>query len=257
MNQLQVVEHTHQAHGNIAHKLRRTVGAGAKQGFPVEAAFSETQKAGIRPQEVDNRDDGTQNLRNSRGNRRAHQPPVEHSHKESIQNNVADACRDHHRQRQIGLFRRDAETLKGILHHIGRQRQLNDDAIGYAILQNLSGSPQSHCCRSEEGNGSDGEHHCTNYRSISQQRKDFIGFFRIAHAQCHGNQGRTAAADHKADGAKHHQIRHNEIDGCKSGLARIVGDKNTVNHTVDGGKNHHDNGGKGEAQKAAIGEMIG
>lgn len=48
-DQLDIIEHAYKIHGNIAHKLRRTVSAGPGYGFPIKGCSAQTQDAVIIP----------------------------------------------------------------------------------------------------------------------------------------------------------------------------------------------------------------
>ena len=92
---------------------------------------------------------------------------------------------------------------------------------------------------------------------VGQQGEQLVGPFFVAHAQCHGDEGRTAGADHEAQGTEDHQVGHDQIDGGEGGLAREIGDEDAVHHAVDGGEDHHGDRRQGEAEQTRIGEMVG
>ena len=72
-----------------------------------------------------------------------------------------------------------------------------------------------------------------------------------------GNQGTATGANHKANGSKDHEKRHDQIHRGKGGLAYKIGHEKTVHHAVDRGKDHHDHGGHGKADQFGIGKMLG
>ena len=72
------------------------------------------------------------------------------------------------------------------------------------------------------------------------------------------SHNRTAnGAEHKAQGARDHEKGHDEVHGGEGGLAYEIGDEVAVHHAVNGGEDHHDNGGQGKEKQLFIGEMIG
>jgi hypothetical protein len=54
-----------------------------------------------------------------------------------------------------------------------------------------------------------------------------------------------------------HQEGHDQIHCCKSAFSNKVGDKESVNHTVNGCENHHYNRWKNKLQKFFISKMFG
>ena len=256
-HELQVIEHTDQAHGEVAHQLRGAVGGGPQQGLAVEGASAQPQKAGVGPGEVNDGDDGTGGLGRGGGHRRADEAPAEYAHEQGVQHNVGAAGDHSHDQRQIGLLGGHAEALEGELQNVGRQHRLDDAAVGDGVLQHLPLAAQELRRRAHEGDGKDGQHDAANDGGIGQQGENFIGLLPVAGSQGHGHQGRAAGAHHEAQGAEDHDVGHDEVDGGEGGLAGEIGDENAVHHAVDAGEDHHGDGGQGKPDQPGIGEMVG
>ena len=76
---------------------------------------------------IDERTESTDRLsdRCRRGGPR--EPPSECHHKQSVQNDIRDACGDREEQAELGLLRGDEEALKDALEHINNGRAAKGD----------------------------------------------------------------------------------------------------------------------------------
>lgn len=123
LQKLNVIEDTNNGHGNIVEQLGRTIETDFEKGFPIKGCLGQAQETGIFSAEVDERDNTTDALAQSGSSGSTRKPPGKSYHKDRIQNDVGKPCCNGGIEAQIGLFRRGKETLKFILHHIGRGSQ--------------------------------------------------------------------------------------------------------------------------------------
>ena len=71
-----------------------------------------------------------------------------------------------------------------------------------------------------------------------------------------GDQSRATCPDHKSTTAQDHEEGPDEIDGGEGGLPHEVGYEKPVDHTVDRGECHHDDGREGKAEELAVVEAL-
>ncbi len=64
----------------------------------------------------------------------------------------------------------------------------------------------------------------------------------MARTHCDGDQSAAAGAEHETHAAQDDQHGHNKIDGCEGCFSYKIGDEKSINDTVDGSKDQHDNG---------------
>ena len=78
--------------------------------------------------------------------------------------------------------------------------------------------------------------------------------FSLAHHL--GDQGAAACTEHKAEGTYDHQEGHNEVYSGKGRFSHKVGDEKPVYHTVDRGKDHHQDRRHCKAKQSLVSKMI-
>lgn len=92
---------------------------------------------------------------------------------------------------------------------------------------------------------------------IDEHGKILIGIFDLSFTKRLCNNGTTTGSDHETESADAHQKRHDQINRCKSAFSNKVGDKKSVNHTVNGCEDHHYNRRKHKLQKFFISKVFG
>ena len=124
LDELEVIEHAHKAHGHVAHEFGRAVGAGLQKRPAVIACSAEAQDAGIFAREVHERDAPADDLTERRGDRRPGELMLlrQRHNEHRVQHHVRHTRRDRHDKSEMRLLRRDKKALKEILHHDERQR---------------------------------------------------------------------------------------------------------------------------------------
>ena len=257
--QLDVVEHSHQIHGHIAHKLRRAVDTGTEHHSDLKIGFSQPQEAGIFTGEVDQRHGAAHHLTHGRCHGSTGQLVFlrQQDHQHRIQNHIGKSgghCDD---QPQPGLFCRDEKGLKQKLQSGKGQSQQEDPSIEDRILQHLPLRTQTDRHRPQKGNAQHCQHDtkCCGY--VDEKGKVGIGPFGISFAEGSGHNGTAAGAEHEAHGGQKPQKGHDQIDGGEGGLAGEIGYKEPVYHAVYGHENHHADGGQGKLQQTAVSKMVG
>ena len=256
-DQLDVVKHPHQRHGDVAHQLRGAVGAGLEQRLSVPAGASQPQQTAVGAQEIDQRQQRPHRLTDRRGDGGARQPPAEYRHKQPVQHHIGDAGDHRGDQPQCGALRRHEKALKLHLHDIRRRCRRNDAPIQHAARQHLALGAQ----RPGDGRHQHHRHAAQNrsqhQRHIDEQGEQPVCLFRILFPQRFGHQSAAAGAEHKAYRSQQDQHRHDEIQRRKRGLSHIVGYKKAVHHAIDGGEYHHHDGGQREPQQPGKAKMVG
>lgn len=105
-HELEIVEHTYQGGGDVAHQLGGAVAAGLEDGAQTQGGGPQAQQAGVGPQEVDQGQYAAHTLAQAGGDGRAGHTPVENGDEERVQDHVGDAGGHGDEKAQAGLFRR-------------------------------------------------------------------------------------------------------------------------------------------------------
>ena len=257
-HELGVVEHADKAHGNVAHELRRAVGAGSGKCPSVKAESLEDEKtAAALLREIDERNHAADKLAERRRERRARKSPAERTYKQRVERHIAHAGGHGHIEPQLRLLRRGKQALEVILQQIKRRGQQNDSAVEHAVSEHFALRAEKPCNCGQKRNAERAETEAQHGRADGQHCEDAIRCFRLLFAELFRDQRAAAGSKHEARTAEDHQNRHDEVDGCKGRFACEVRDKEAVYHAVDGRENHHDDRRCGKAQKPPDGKMIG
>ena len=255
--QLEVVEHTDDGRGNIAHQLGRAVAAGVQQRAQLQPRSDKAQTARIRAEEIDQREQAAHALAQARRNGRACNSPAEARDKQRVERHIRHARRDRRGKTQLRLFRRDQEALEHVLQHERGCERIDDAAIAHAVLQHLRRCAEKQRDRPYEHHAGHREQHAEQRRKENHHGKIAVGFLLPALAERFGDKCSAARADHEADAAQHHDKRHDQIDRRKGRLSGKVRDEQPVHHAVDRRKDHHDNGREDKLEQFSIGKVIG
>ena len=228
-----------------------------ENGAQTQGGGPQAQQAGVGTQEVDQGQYAAYTLAQAGGDGRAGHTPVKNGDEERVQDHVGDAGGHGDEKAQAGLFGGDEEALEHILQHEGEGEASDDAAIENAVGHHGVRRAQQtgHGGHGEDAHG--GENDAQQQGEQYQHGEGAVGFVLFALAQQLGHQGGAAGANHKAHAAQDHHEGHDQVYGGKGRFAHEIGDEQTIHHAVDGGEDHHADGGKREAQQLAIREMIG
>ena len=91
LHQLDIIQHTDQRHGDIAHQLGGTVGADTAQRAKLQTAAGQVQTAGIFPGEIDQREHAADELTGGRSRRRSGQSEGKNRHQQPVQHHIGHA----------------------------------------------------------------------------------------------------------------------------------------------------------------------
>ena len=256
-HELEVVEHTHQGGGDVAHQLGGAVAAGLENGAQTQCGGPQAQQAGVGTQEVDQGQYAAHTLAQAGGDGCAGHAPVKNGDEERVQGHVGDAGGHGDEKAQAGLFGGDKEALEHVLQHEGEGEAGDDAAIENAVGHHGVRRAQQ---TGHGGHGDDahGGQHCAQQQCEQYQHGEgAVGLLLLALAQQLGHQGGAAGADHKAHAAQDHHEGHDQVYGGKGRFTHEIGYEQTVHHAVDGREDHHADRRKREAQQLAIREMVG
>ena len=254
---LEVVEDAHQGGGDVAHELRGAVGAGPQQGADLQPGGDQVQQAAVGPQKVDEGEDAAHALADARGDGGTGHPPAEHPDEQAVQHHVGQSRRHRGVQAQLGFLRGDEEALKYILQHERRRKGDVDAAIEDAVRQHLLSSAKEDSHRLHDQQAEDGENDPQQQGEEDHHGEAAVRPLSVPLSQDLGHQGGAAGADHEPHAPQDHDEGHHQVDGGKGGLSGEVGHEEAVHHAVDGGEDHHDDGGEDETQQLAVGEVVG
>ena len=257
-HELGVVEHADKAHGNVAHELRRAVGAGSGKCPSVKAEAREDEKtAAALLREIDERNHAADKLAERRRERRARKSPAERTYKQRVERHIAHAGGHGHIETQLRLLRRGKQALEVILQQIKRRGQQNDPSVEHAVSEHFALRAEKPCNCGQKRNAERAENEAQHGRADGQHRENAVRFFGQLFAELFCNQRAAAGSEHEARTAEDHQDRHDEVDGGKGRFACEVRDEEAVYHAVDRCEGHHDDRRRGEAQQPPDGKMIG
>lgn len=141
-DELDVVEHSHQRHGDVAHQLGRAVGAGAQKRATVKGKRAEAKQACVFSREVEKRNDPTHHLAQRGRERRAHKTERKNGDEQGIEDDVGNARRDRGDQPKLGFFRGDKEALELHLEHERGDGDENDPTVGDAVVEHRALCPE-------------------------------------------------------------------------------------------------------------------
>ena len=257
-HELGVVEHADKAHGDVAHELRRAVGAGSGKCPSVKAEARENEKtAAALLREIDERNHAADKLAERRRERRARKSPAERTYKQRVERHIAHAGGDRHIEPQLRLLRRGKQALEVILQQIKRRGQQNDPSVEHTVSQHFALCAEKLGDHRQKRNAERAETEAQHGRADGQHCEDAVRFFGQLFAELFCNQRAAAGSEHEARTAENHQDRHDEVDSGKGRFAREVRDKEAVYHAIDRREDHHDDRRRSKAQKTPDGKMVG
>ena len=233
VQQLDVVEHIHQGHGDVAQQFGRAVQADLGQGPSVQIKPSQPQQTGVWPGKVYQGNDAAHALADGRGSRRSLQSPGQHGNKQPVQHHVGHTGGNGDVQPQLGLSGGGEQALKLILQNIYGNRQQNHLAVADAVLQQDPLRPHGPGQGPQEQNAPGAQNHAADQRNVDHHGEQPVGLLLPSFPHGFGNQRTAAGAQQKSQAPQHHQKRHNEVDGGKRGLAHIIRHKKSVHHPVN------------------------
>ena len=184
-----------------------------------------------------------------RGDRRADNTPLEYCNKQRVQHHVGNAACNGKRKAELGLFRRDTETLKQILQHKKRQRRKQNACVHHSLIVNFALAAKKRGNRLYKHQSQRGKHnaHCSR-KNDDKSKVTLCGRF-VTFAQ-------SFADDSRAECAQHHDKRVNKVYRLERNVTRNDGNKNAVYDRVDGCENHHKYRRQRKAQQPFVCEVI-
>ena len=237
--ELQIVQNAHERERDIRDEFRRAVRAGFEERTERKNRLSETERAFVREEEVDERDSAADELGNAGRQSSAQKPPLEHDDKKRVERHIRHARRHGENKPHGRLFRHNQKTLESVLKHKDGADRNHHAPVKNRVRFKLPARAQKpHDCVHAEKNA-ERNHHAQNHASVHEKRENPVRPPALSLAQKHSDQRTSARSNHKADRRAHHQHGHDKVHRRKTRLPHEVRHKNPVHHAVDLGKNHH------------------
>ena len=115
---------------------------------------------------------------------------------------------------------------------------------------------EKYCNRTHENHADNWNDYADNKSHKRHHCEVAVGVLRVFQPECFCNECTAAGAEHEADSSENHYERHNKVNCRECSFSDVIWNKQSVNHTVDGCKNHHNYRRQTESQQFLIGEMI-
>ncbi len=256
LEKLEIIQHTDQRGGDVAHQFGGTVAARLQDGAELQARPGQAQAAPVGEQEVHKRHTAADTLADTRSNGGACNAPSEDGNEQCIQHHIGNPCRHRDNQSQLGLFGGYEEALEHILEHEGHGKGYNDASVADTVVKSILIGAQKPRHRLHENKSQSRQDRAQHDRDPYHHGECPVGALPVPLPHDLGNQRRAAGSDHEAHAAQHHNEGHDKIDCGEGLLPRKIGHEQTVHHTVDGSEHHHDDGREHEAQQFSVCEMI-
>ena len=251
-----IIQHADKRPRYVRHQLRRAVGTSLQQYPAFRPGLCEAQKAAVGPQEIEERQDPTNALADSGGERGAADPPSKSRHKQGVERHIGDTRGDGGRQAELGFFRRRQKGLKDILQHERRIEQQHHPAVNHAVLDHGVGRSEQIGYRPYEQHADNRQDDPGGQGQLDHHGKIPVGLLPIPFADGFRHQCAAAGPDHKTEPAENHNERHHQINGGKGHLTDEVGHEQPIHHPIYRGEYHHHDRREAESPYFFVRKMV-
>ena len=201
---LYIIQHTHDRHGDIGHKLRGTVCTCLPQGSFIHKSLAKPQRAVVFTCKIKKRCDAADKLAAYSSRCRSDDAAGNYCDKQRIQDDICHSGSDRDRKPHLRLFCGSKKALELVLQHQRRQRKQAHSAVNHALCKHFAFCSKCGCDWTDKKHPKGCNDKTAGSRDIDKQGKHAVCLFRPAFTHCLCDQGAAARAKHKADSAKDH-----------------------------------------------------